>query len=77
MAAHKALVQCKIEDAGGNRFKIVLKNGKAIQIRKACDEAGVKISDLLRMRVGDIKLEALEAGTWRALTDEELKALSY
>lgn len=75
MAAHKALGPCEIEDVGGNRFQIILKNGKAKQIRKACDEAGVEISDLLRMRVGDIELEELEVGAWRALTDEELKVL--
>ncbi len=75
MAAHKALVPCAIEDVGGNRCKIVLKNGKAIQIRKACDAAGVKISDLLHRRVGDIELQELAVGTWRTLTDEELNAL--
>jgi len=74
-AAHNSLEPCAIRDVGEKRLQIVLKNGKAKQIRKACDEAGIEISDLRRLRIGDIRLEDLAVGTWRALTDEEIKVL--
>jgi len=75
MEAHKPPMPCNIEDAGGNRFQIVMKNGKAKQIRKTCIETGVEVSDLLRMRVGKLSLEDLEVGAWRLLTDTEMKDL--
>ncbi len=75
MVMHKTLLPSEVEDLGGRRFQIVLNNGKVKKIRKACDEAGVEIRDLLRLRVGDIELEGLEEGAWRALTEQELKKL--
>ncbi|MFT5701491.1 MAG: pseudouridine synthase [Desulforhopalus sp.] len=74
-AAHKLIYPGEIVDVGDNKFKIVLKNGKGKLIRKACDDLGIEIIDLLRVRVGDIGLENLEAGAWRALTENEIKAL--
>lgn len=75
MEAHKPPMPCTIEDEGGNRFQLVIKNGKAKQIRKVCVEAGLEISDLLRIRIGDLSLEDLEVGAWRILTEAELKLL--
>lgn len=75
MVAHKTLVPCEIKEVGQQKFQVVVSNGKTKLIRKACDEAGVELSDLLRMRVGDIELGSLEEGAWRALTDEELSIL--
>lgn len=73
--AHKTSQPCLVEHVGGNRLQILLQNGRARQIRKSCEEVGVVISDLLRMRVGGISLDDLEVGAWRILSDEELQIL--
>lgn len=74
-AAHKSPYPCKVNDIGGNRFQIRVNNGKAKLIRRACDDAGLEISELIRVRIGKMTLEELEVGTWRILANEELNAL--
>ena len=75
MEAHKPPTPCKIEDEGGNRFQLLITNGKIKHIRKVCVESGLEISDLLHIRVGDLSLGELEVGAWRMLTEAELKLL--
>ena len=52
-----------------------LSEGKNRQIRRMCKIAGVEISELRRVSVGDIKLGALKPGEIRKLTADEIKYL--
>lgn len=62
----------KVED---QRLHFVLKEGRNRQIRRMCDLVGLRVTDLVRVRVGPIKLGDLAEGKWRVLSVEERAAL--
>lgn len=57
------------------RLHFVLKEGRNRQIRRMCELVGLEVTDLLRVRVGPIKLGDLPEGKWRPLTADERAAL--
>jgi len=59
----------------GNRFRIVLKEGKNRQIRRMVKKVGNRVVRLHRIRVADLKLGDLGGGSWRHLRPEELRQL--
>ncbi len=59
----------------GNRFRIVLKEGKNRQIRRMVKKVGNRVVRLHRIRVADLKLCDLGGGSWRHLRPEELRQL--
>jgi pseudouridine synthase len=58
---------------GDNKFKIILTEGKKRQIRRMFKGAGCEIIDLVRVRIGNIKLENLAEGKFKYLTKKEIK----
>ena len=58
------------------RFRIVLKEGKNRQIRRMVRKVGNHVTQLKRLRISNIELEKLKKGTWRYLTEKEIKALT-
>ena len=60
---------------GDQRLRMVLTEGRNRQIRRMCDLVGLSVVDLLRVRIGPLKLGDLPEGKWRALTAEERAAL--
>ena len=58
------------------RFRIVLKEGKNRQIRRMVRKVGNHVTQLKRLRISNIKLDRLKKGTWRYLTEKEIKALT-
>ena len=57
------------------RLKFILREGRNRQIRRLCEMVGLEVVDLLRIRVGPIRLDNLPEGHWRMLTAEERAAL--
>ena len=57
------------------RLRFVLKEGRNRQIRRMCELVGLAVVDLLRVRVGEVRLGELAEGRWRVLTTEERRAL--
>ncbi len=57
------------------RLKFILREGRNRQIRRMCDMVGLEVVDLIRVRVGPIKLDNLPEGKWRVITPEERAAL--
>jgi len=57
------------------RAKITIHEGKNRQIRKMCDVIGHSVIALKRISVGDITLGNMEKGSWRNLTEEEIRYL--
>jgi 23S rRNA pseudouridine2604 synthase len=49
----------------------VLKEGKKRQIRRMCEQVGLKVVGLKRIRMGRISLGALPVGQWRYLGPKE------
>ncbi|MCD8005020.1 MAG: rRNA pseudouridine synthase [Oscillospiraceae bacterium] len=54
----------------------LLRQGKKRQIRRMCAAAGLKVERLVRVREGSLRLEGLEPGKYRPLTDVEIQSLS-
>ena len=58
------------------RFRIVLKEGKNRQIRRMVRKVGNHVTQLRRLRISNIELDKLKKGTWRYLTEKEIKGLT-
>jgi len=66
---------CRTGKLGRNGFRIVLVQGLNRQIRLMAAHFGMRVKQLLRVRIGNIKLGHLKPGQWRNLTDAELRGL--
>ncbi len=56
-------------------LEIILYEGRNRQIRKMCEEVGLEVARLKRTAVGSVKLGMLKQGTWRNLSDDEVRKL--
>lgn len=56
-------------------LEIVIYEGRNRQIRKMCEETGLEVARLKRTAVGGVKLGMLHTGSWRELSEDELKRL--
>ena len=56
-------------------LRMTLFEGRNRQIRKMCEQVGLKVAKLVRVAIGSITLGNLECGKWRYLTKEEIKSL--
>ena len=64
-----------VERAGEGRLDFVLQEGRNRQIRRMCELVGLTVVDLLRVRIGPLRLGDLPEGRWRVLTPSERAAL--
>lgn len=55
--------------------EITIHEGKNRQVRRMLEAVGHVVLKLKRISIGSLKLEALEEGSWRYLTPEEVKGL--
>lgn len=58
------------------RLKFILREGRNRQIRRMCEMVGLEVVDLIRVRIGPLKLDNLPEGKWRMITAEERAALT-
>lgn len=58
-----------------HRLKFILREGRNRQIRRMCEMVDLQVVDLIRVRIGPLKLDNLPEGRWRMLTAEERAAL--
>lgn len=56
-------------------IRMTLFEGRNRQIRKMCDQVGLKVAKLTRVAIGSIKLGDLAIGKWRYLTQDEIRML--
>lgn len=57
------------------RLEVTIHEGRNRQIRRMCQEAGLEVTRLKRVREGSLALGTLPPGAWRYLTEEEIRAL--
>ena len=57
------------------RLKFILREGRNRQIRRMCEMVDLDVIDLIRVRIGPLKLDNLPEGRWRMLTPDERAAL--
>jgi len=67
--------ECIVEPLETRTFRIILTQGLNRQIRRMCKEFGYRVKRLQRVRIMNIELGDLPIGSWRDLTEEELREL--
>ena len=67
----KPLKPAQVEWQNPEQPRFVLKEGKKRQIRRMCEQVGLKVVGLKRIRMGRISLGALPVGQWRYLGPKE------
>lgn len=63
------------KDKNISRIQITIHEGKNRQVRKMCETVGKKVIALHRAKVGNIDVKNLRLGSWRYLTEAEIKSL--
>jgi len=71
----RQLKPAKIEQMEPQRIRFTLNEGRNRQIRRMCDLVELEVTDLLRIRIGTLRLGDLQEGKWRALAPAEREAL--
>jgi len=66
---------CSVSRVSENTFSIILTQGLNKQIRRMSSAFGYKVVRLERIRIINIKIEGIEVGMWRDLTDSEVREL--
>lgn len=75
MLAEGMTLPAKTKMIGPHIFKIILWEGKKHQIRRMCAAVYLTITNLKRIRIGNITLRDIPSGKWRQLADTEVTAL--
>jgi 23S rRNA pseudouridine2604 synthase len=71
----RQLKPAKVSVIQAQTLRFVLTEGRKRQIRRMCDLVGLRVVDLLRVRIGPLQLGELPEGRWRVLTAAERAAL--
>ena len=67
----KPLKPAQVEWQNPEQLRFVLREGKKRQIRRMCEQVGLKVVGLKRIRMGRVHLGALPVGQWRYLSPKE------
>lgn len=67
----KPLKPARVEWQNPEQLRFVLTEGKKRQIRRMCEQVGLKVVGLKRIRMGRVLLGQLPAGQWRYLAPHE------
>jgi 23S rRNA pseudouridine2604 synthase len=66
---------CKVTRVNSDTFSIILTQGLNRQIRRMSKAFGYTVIKLKRIRIINIKIDGIEVGKWRKLSDEEVEEL--
>jgi 23S rRNA pseudouridine2604 synthase len=67
----KPLEPARVEWINPHQLRFVLMEGRKRQIRRMCDQVGLKVTGLKRVRIGRVPLGKLPEGQWRYLQPGE------
>ncbi|OIQ66211.1 ribosomal large subunit pseudouridine synthase F [mine drainage metagenome] len=67
----QALQAAQVEWQNPEQLRFVLTEGKKRQIRRMCEQVGLKVVGLKRVRIGNVMLGHLPLGQWRYLAPHE------
>ncbi|MDQ2649021.1 MAG: rRNA pseudouridine synthase [Actinomycetota bacterium] len=65
----------KVAVLGDHLLRITIHEGRNRQVRRMCEAVGHPVVRLVRSRIGPITDRVLQPGTWRALSQDEVRAL--
>lgn len=71
----RQLQPAKVEVIQGQTLRFTLLEGRNRQIRRMCELVGLRVMDLLRVRIGPLELGDLPEGRWRVLAPAEREAM--
>ena len=71
----RELKPAKVSVVQGQELRFILKEGRNRQIRRMCELVGLHVMDLVRIRIGSLRLGDLPEGRWRVLTGAERAGL--
>ena len=74
---HGAKVEAERISENGGTLLITISEGRNRQVRKMCEQTGLKVTRLQRVSEGGVRLGDLKPGTWRPLTRAEIKQLEH
>jgi len=66
-----ALKPALVDWQNPEQLKFILREGKKRQIRRMCEQVGLRVVGLKRVRIGNVKLGKLPAGQWQYLAPGE------
>jgi 23S rRNA pseudouridine2604 synthase len=66
-----ALRPARVSWANEDQLRVVLREGRKRQIRRMCEQVGLEVLALKRVRIGSIALGPLPVGQWRYLDEHE------
>ncbi len=69
----KPLKRAKVRQINPEQLQIILREGKKRQIRRMCDDVGLHVTGLKRVRIGEVRLGKLKEGEWRVVDPEEFE----
>lgn len=67
----EALRPAQVSWQNQDQLRFVLRQGKKRQIRRMCEQVGLTVTGLKRVRIGKVMLGDLPVGQWRYLRDDE------
>ena len=65
----------KVAQLDGRLLRITIHEGRNRQVRRMCEAIGHPVVRLVRTRIGPLTDRTLKPGEWRALTQDEVRAL--
>ena len=65
------LKPAKVSWQNEQQLRVVLREGKKRQVRRMCEQVGLKVTGLKRVRIGKVVLGKLPLGQWRFLKPDE------
>lgn len=68
---NKPLKPARVEWLNADQLRFVLMEGRKRQIRRMCEQVGLDVTGLKRVRIGKIALGKLPEGEWRFLRPDE------
>jgi len=63
----KPLLPARVEWINPHQLRFILLEGRKRQIRRMCEQVGLKVTGLKRVRIGNLRLGKLPEGQWRYL----------
>ena len=66
-----ALKRAQVSWQNEQQLRFVLREGRKRQIRRMCEQVGLKVVGLKRVRMGSVTLGKLPVGQWRFLRPDE------
>jgi len=67
----KPLKPARVEWLNDDQLRFILTEGKKRQIRRMCEQVGLLVTALKRVRIGKVRLGNLPVGHWRYLSENE------